>query len=136
MKEGEALPVVEKLITQNGINRYAAASGDFNPIHVDHEFARTSQFRSTIAHGMMIAATISEMMTLSFGSPWRETGTMKIRFRLPVYPEDIITTTGEVDKITELKNHRQFHCSVNIVNQDGKTVISGNTSVTVPDKNS
>ena len=133
MKE---LTQVTKTVDRKHIGLYAEASGDFNPIHVDKNFGKASPYEDNIAHGMMIAATISEMMTLSFGSPWRETGTMKIRFRLPVYPEDIITTTGEVDKITELKNHRQFHCSVNIVNQDGKTVISGNTSVTVPDKNS
>ena len=132
MKE---LTQVKKTVDRKHIGLYAKASGDFNPIHVDENFGKDSPFENNIAHGMMIAATISEMMTLSFGSPWRETGTMKIRFRLPVYPGDIITTTGGVDKITELKNHRQFHCSVDIVNQDGKTVISGNTSVTVPNNN-
>lgn len=132
----EELTQVTKTVDRKHIGLYAKASGDFNPIHVDDNFGKASPFEGNIAHGMMIAATISEMMTLSFGSSWRETGAMKIRFKLPVYPGDIITTAGEVNKISELKNHRQFHCSVNVVNQDGKTVISGNASVIVPDNNS
>ena len=132
----EELTQVIKTVDRKHIGLYAKASGDFNPIHVDENFGKDSPFGDNIAHGMMIAATISEMMTLSFGSPWRESGKMKIRFRLPVYPEDIITTTGTVDKITELENDRKFQCSVEIVNQDGETVISGNTSVTVPNNNS
>ena len=39
MRDGDALPTVEKLVDQAGIERYAAASGDFNPIHIDREFA-------------------------------------------------------------------------------------------------
>ncbi len=47
---GDQLPKIEKLVTQAQIGRYARASGDFNPIHVDHDFAAKSQFGGTIAH--------------------------------------------------------------------------------------
>ena len=68
MEAGDALPSLKRPITQELINKYAEASGDFNPIHVDHEFAASSQFGRTIAHGMLVTASISEMMTLAFGS--------------------------------------------------------------------
>ena len=62
MREGDAIPTVERLITQDGIERYAEASGDFNPIHVDPDFAAKSQFGRTIAHGMMVAATLNRTL--------------------------------------------------------------------------
>ena len=91
MREGDDLPTIERLVTQGQIERYAEASGDFNPIHVDKDYAAKSQFGSTIAHGMMIAASISEMMTLAFKEDWLNRGRLKIRFRAPVFPGDTVT---------------------------------------------
>ena len=71
-QKGDSLPTIEKVVTQDQIEKYAHASGDFNPIHIDHEFAATTQFGGTIAHGMMVAATISEMMAAAFGRNWPE----------------------------------------------------------------
>ena len=62
LREGDALPAVEREIDQTRIELYAEASGDFNPIHVDREYAAGTQFGSTIAHGMMVAAIVSEAM--------------------------------------------------------------------------
>ena len=59
-------PVVKE-ITQEMINEYADAIGDHNPIHVDPEFAKTTPFSGTIAHGMLVAASISELMAREFG---------------------------------------------------------------------
>ena len=101
MEQGDPLPTVQRLITQDGIERYAEASGDFNPIHVDREFAATSQFGGTIAHGMSIAATVSEMMTEAFSVRWHETGRLKLRFRGPVYPGDTVTAFGEVKRVRQ-----------------------------------
>ena len=71
MRKGDSLPTIEKVVTQVQIEKYARASGDFNPIHVDREFAESSRFGGTIAHGMMVAATISEMMAAAFGGTGR-----------------------------------------------------------------
>ena len=85
MIKGEYLPTIEKVVTQLMINQYAEASGDFNPIHVNEEYAKKSRFGSTIAHGMMIAASISELMTMIFNQAWLNGGRLKIRFRAPVF---------------------------------------------------
>ena len=131
MREGDALPTVEKRVTQARIEKYAAASGDFNPLHVDHEFAATSQFGGTIAHGMLIAASISEMMTAAFGEGWLHGGRLKIRFRAPVYPGDTITAFGQVKGITERNGARQVTCSVGVRKQSGDAAITGDATLTI-----
>ena len=129
--EGDALPAVEKLVTQGQIEEYARASGDHNPIHVDHAFAAEAQFGRTIAHGMLIAASISEMMTTAFQRDWLSGGRLKIRFRAPVYPGDKATTFGQVKSVTERDGTREVACSVGVRNQDGETVITGDASVAI-----
>ena len=131
MKEGQVLPAVEKLVTQEGIERYAAASGDFNPIHVDHEFAATSQFGGTIAHGMMIAASISEMMTVAFDEDWARSGRLKIRFRAPVYPGDAVSTFGRVTGVRVRDGATEVRCSVGVRKQSGEDAITGDATVVV-----
>ena len=131
MEQGNFLPTVERLITQEQIERYAQASGDFNPIHVDEQFAATSQFGGTISHGMKIAAILSEMMTEAFSTDWFETGWIKLRFRAPVYPGDTVTTFGEIKKIRQGDGFRKLACTVGVHKQNGETAITGHATVTV-----
>ena len=131
MNVGDRLPVVEKGVTQEHVERYARASGDFNPIHMDPEFAAGSQFGTRIAHGMMVAAAISEMMTSAFGGAWLNTGRMKIRFRSPVYPGDRITALGRVKSVRETGCGSEVACAVEIARGSGEVAITGDAIVTV-----
>ncbi len=132
MNVGDRLPRVERLIDQDRVERYARASGDFNPVHVDHEFAKNSQFGRTIAHGMLIAASISEIMTTAFNIDWLRSGRMKLRFRAPVYPGDTIVAQGEIKDIREEDGKREAICSVDVRKQGGELVISGEATVSLP----
>lgn len=78
---GDELPPLRKAITQEGIARYAVASGDHNPLHTDPDFAAMTQFGGTVAHGMLVLAYLSEMLTRAFGERWVAGGRMKARFR-------------------------------------------------------
>ena len=129
MNEGDALPTVEKTVDQARIEMYAEASGDFNPIHVDEEFAAQTRFGGTIAHGMMIAAAISEMMSAAFGTDWARSGRMKIRFRAPVKPGQRVTARGSVRSIAETERGRRIVCAVSVDKDDGETAIAGTTEV-------
>ena len=53
---GDNLPSVEKVISQERINRWAELSGDFNLLHVDPAYAANTPFKGTIAHGPMSLA--------------------------------------------------------------------------------
>ena len=130
-EEGRVLPSVKRLVTQERIEQYAATSGDYNPIHVDHEFAARSQFGGTIAHGMMIAATISEMMTLAFPDYWPHSGRLKLRFRAPVYPGEMVEASGRVKSVRDSDNDSIVTCAVEVRKPDGLPAIAGEASVTI-----
>lgn len=124
---GDKLPAITRHITQAQINAYADASGDRNPLHLDEAFARTTQFGGTIAHGMLVLAFLSEMLTGAFGRSWLETGRLKVRFRAPARPGDSIHATGHVTKIEGAR----VTCQVSCTNGAGETLISGEAEVSV-----
>ena len=129
MQTDTALPRVQRTITQEQIERYARASGDYNPIHIDEDFAAKSQFGGRIAHGMLIAASISEMMTAAFKADWLNGGRLKLRFRAPVFPGDTITTSGIVKRVREVDGRQQVTCAVVVRRQDGEAAITGDAVV-------
>ena len=131
MNAGDSLPIVEKLVSQDDVDRYADASGDHNPIHVDPEFAAGSQFGRRIAHGMMIAASISEMMVKAFGQQWHRSGRMKIRFRAPVFPGETIRATGTIKSVRPLENDTKVVCSVQVTKGNDETAITGDVRVRI-----
>jgi 3-hydroxybutyryl-CoA dehydratase len=127
--QGDSLPSVVKKVTQKDINRYAEASGDFNPIHIDKSFAAKTPLGGTIAHGMLILAYVSEMMTGAFGESWVEGGKLSVRFKAPARPGDTITTSGKIDSIEHKEGVAYVNCSVESCNQKGETVITGGAVV-------
>jgi len=131
IKPGDSLPSVVKEVTQKDINRYAEASGDFNPIHIDEAFAAQTPLKGTIAHGMLILAYLSEMMTGAFGDRWLEGGSLSIRFKAAARPGDTITASGKIDSIDSKDEASRVSCSVECSNQQGETVISGGAAVTL-----
>ena len=136
MQQGDALPTIEKTITQPQIERYADAAGDHNPIHLDADFATGAEFGGatldgTIAHGMMILASISEMLTVAFGEDWLSGGRLKVRFRGPVYPGETITAFGNVKKVAELDGASELTCAVGVRKDNGDISISGDAVVCI-----
>jgi 3-hydroxybutyryl-CoA dehydratase len=134
---GLELPGLQKQVIQEEINLYAKASHDFNPIHIDPEFARNTPAGGTIAHGMLVLAYVSRMMTDSFGKNWLDGGRFNIRFKAPARPGDILSIQGKVVKIQQLDQIAVINCEVLCANQKGEAVITGEAIVRIKnDKNS
>jgi 3-hydroxybutyryl-CoA dehydratase len=129
MQKGDSIPPVVKEIGQEKINLYAQASGDFNPIHVNQAFAAQTPLGGTVAHGMLILAYVSEMMTRAFGRGWLEGGKLSVRFKVPARPGDTITATGRINSVDETGVTSYANCSVETHNQRGETVVVGNARV-------
>jgi acyl dehydratase len=135
LNEGARLPEIKRSVTQENINLYAQASHDFNPIHIDEEFARKTPLGGTIAHGMLILAYLSQMMTSAFGRNWLTTGKLNVRFRGPARPGDTITVSGKVRQTEEKDGENLITCDVLCQNQKGESIITGETRVRVKDEN-
>ena len=135
-----AVASVTKQLSQQQVNEYADASDDHNPLHVDEAFAAASPLGGTIAHGMLVLATISEMMAASLGEAWLTNGKLKVRFRAPARPADTVTAsakalTASAKALTasatpqESADGAAYRYAVECRNQDGEVLISGTAQV-------
>ncbi len=124
---GRELPLLSKALTQEKIDGYARASGDFNPIHVDPAFAAATPFGGTIAHGMLLLAYLSEMLTTAFGRAWLSGGRLKVRFKGVARPGDTLTMRGRVERVQD-EGQRLF-AAVECVNQAGDVLVAGDAEV-------
>ena len=135
-----AVAPVTKQLSQQQVNEYADASDDHNPIHVDEAFAAASPLGGTIAHGMLVLATISEMMAASLGEAWLTNGKLKVRFRAPARTADTVTAsakalTASAKALTasatpqESADGAAYRYVVECRNQDGEVLISGTAQV-------
>ena len=100
MPAPEQLTPISHTVTQAQLAKYADASGDHNPLHLDEAFAAGTPYGRTIAHGMLVLAYVSETMAKQFGRTWLCEGKLKARFRAPVFPGDTVTTTGTLKSAT------------------------------------
>ena len=135
LSEGMNLPELKRVVRQENINLYAEASRDFNPIHVDEDFARKTPLGGTIAHGMLILAYVSQMMTNAFGQNWLSNGKLNVRFKAPARPGDNLTVSGKIRKLESSKDQTLIRCDVLCANQQGEPVIVGETQVMVRNAN-
>jgi 3-hydroxybutyryl-CoA dehydratase len=118
-----------KHVTQQDINLYAEASGDFNPIHIDEAFAAQTPLGGTIAHGMLILAYASEMITGAFGKLWLDGGRLSIRFKAAARPGDTVTASGTIDSVEEKDGVPYASCSLECRNQKDEVIITGGAVV-------
>ncbi len=131
LNEGMSLPEIKKSVIQENINLYAEASQDFNPIHIDEEFAKKTPLGGTIPHGMLILAYVSQMMTAAFGRSWLAGGKLNVRFRNPARPGDTITVSGKILKVERKEGQTLIKCDVLCHNQNGESVITGEANLRV-----
>jgi 3-hydroxybutyryl-CoA dehydratase len=116
---------VTRALTQDMLQRYADASGDHNPIHIDEAFARTTPMGGTIAHGMLVLSFISEMMAGAFGERWLASGSLDVRFRAPARPGDTVTARAT----PQAPKDGRMRFAVEVVSQTGEVLISGTAEV-------
>ena len=131
LKVGLSFPEAYKDIVQKDINLYAKASRDFNPIHIDEDFAKKTPLGGTIAHGMLILAYVSQMMTNAFGKSWLSGGRLNVRFKAPARPGDIIKVQGKINKIQNEGEQNLISCEVLCSNQKDEAVITGEAMVRI-----
>ena len=131
VKEGQAIPpfVVEKL-TRTDLVKYAGASGDFNPIHHDEDFAKAAGNPTVFGHGMLTAGFVARCITDFVGV--ENLRRYKVRFATRVWPGDTITCSGKVTRRYEEGGEHRIDGEVAATNQKGETAVAGSFTAAVP----
>tara|TARA_B100000686_G_scaffold48230_1_gene51554 strand:- start:572 stop:952 length:381 start_codon:yes stop_codon:yes gene_type:complete len=117
----------QKLISIVQVARYADASGDHNPLHLDETYAAGTMFGKRIAHGMLILSSIAEIMYEAFPMEWNASGSLNVKFRAPVFLGDEIAASAEL----KLNDGSIIVYSVKVVKQDGLEVITGEATLNI-----
>jgi len=115
-----------KTITEADIVLFASVSGDNNAMHINEEFAQTTQFKGRIAHGMLSASVISAAIAGRLPGPGTIYLSQNLRFKAPVRPGD---TVHAIVTIRELMQEKRRVSLTTICTVGGKVVIDGDALV-------
>ena len=96
LHEGEAIPELRITPDKYLPHRYAGASGDFNPIHIDNEFATAVGLPRNILHGLWTMAQVARAQTEAAGGDPRSLRRLSVQFRGMGVPEEEIVVSGTV----------------------------------------
>ena len=118
-----------KTITEADVFAFAGITGDFNPIHVNLEFAKNSMFGRRVAHGMLTASLVDQTLT-NLGGLGTIHMSQTVKFMAPVCIGDTVMVSSEVTS----KNDEKCRMTVKsvITNQEGKTVLEGEALIMMP----
>ena len=130
LKEGMT-EVFGKTITDADIMMFAGISGDINPIHLNHEFARETMFEGRIVHGMLTASFISTVIGTKLPGPGCIYVNQSLRFRAPVKAGDTVAARVTVKKLIPDKNFAEL---VTVCMIGDIVVIDGDATVMVPSR--
>lgn len=119
-----------KTVTEADAYNYAGVSGDFNPAHINEEYAKETFFKTRIAHGMISAGFISAVLGTKLPGPGTIYLGQDLKFTKPVRFGDTITATCTVEEIIKEKN--RLILTTVCTNQDGEVVIDGKALVLAP----
>jgi acyl dehydratase len=127
VKPGDVFHSPTRTITETDVVMFAGMTGDINPLHVDHEYARNSPFGKPIAHGLL---GLSFVAGLGCFSPWMQTaafmGISDWKFRKPLFVGDTVHVRTEVLAMTAKgRRHGQITWQRSLLNQAGEIVQEG-----------
>lgn len=117
------------VVTDGDVRKFAEVSGDYNPVHLDEDYAKDSRFGRRIAHGLFSASFFSGLFGTKLPGRGCVYAAQNLKFRRPVYIGDTVIATVTVLSVDAIKKRVTFStvCSV-----DGKEVILGDAEIFIP----
>ncbi|UCH21601.1 MAG: MaoC family dehydratase [Deltaproteobacteria bacterium] len=119
-----------KTISESDVYLFAGVTGDFNPAHVDEEYAKDTYFKTRIAHGMLTASFISTVIGTMLPGPGSIYMRQEINFLAPVKIGDTITACAEISE--KIAGKKRVRIKTYCINQEGETVLDGEALVSPP----
>jgi acyl dehydratase len=101
VNEGDQIPELRVTPDKYIPHRYAGASGDFNPIHIDPEFAKNVGLPGSILHGLYSMAQVARAQTEAAGGDPSKLKRLTVQFRGMGFPEQEIVVTGKVREVRD-----------------------------------
>jgi len=120
---------MSKTVTEADIVMFAGVTGDFNPAHIDAEYAAESMFKERIAHGMLSAGFISATIAMKLPGPGSIYLSQSLKFKAPVMIGNTVKTTVTVASINE---KRKIVTLETVCTVAGKEVVVGEASLMKP----
>ncbi len=122
-----------RTVTEADVQQFGAVSGDFNPLHFNEEYAKTTIFRGRIAHGVLSLSYISTVLGTQLPGAGSIFLGATVRFKAPVRIGDTVTAICTVKEINRQRNRVIFDCACKV----GDTVVvECETQVMVPSRKS
>lgn len=121
---------VTRTISESDVYLFAGITGDQNPAHTNEEYAKTTHFKTRIAHGMLSAGLISAVLGMHLPGPGTIYTGQTLKFLAPVHIGDTITATAEI-KSLDLERNRVV-LTTTCTNQEGTVVVTGEATALLP----
>ena len=123
-QENQKMPdFTKKPITKVQLVKYAGASGDFNPLHFDEEYAKKRGLKKLIAHGMLSMGFLSEYVESIFGVG--KIKKLQVNFKSMVFIGEEITCSGKINSLDTEEGREFASCSIEAKNKEGNIVTAG-----------
>jgi len=122
---------ITKTVTERDIQLFAEVTSDTNPVHLNEDYAKTTMFKTRIAHGMLGAGFISAVFGTVMPGPGTIYMSQTLRFKAPVKIGDAVTARCTVTEIDPAKKRVKFDTQCLVA---GKPVIEGEALLMVPSR--
>ncbi|HEY8369179.1 MAG TPA: MaoC family dehydratase [Thermodesulfobacteriota bacterium] len=117
-----------RTLTDADIRKFAEATGDTNPVHLDEAYAKGTVFGGRIAHGLLTAGLVSAVLANRLPGPGTVYLSQTLEFKAPVRPGDTVTAEVEVLEVTGRRARLATRCRL----ADGTLVLAGEAVVRLP----
>ncbi|WP_020180992.1 MaoC family dehydratase [Methylopila sp. M107] len=128
LEVGQQAEIVQE-VTADVVKRFAALTGDTNPIHLDEAYAANTRFGGRIAHGLYTASLISAVLGTKLPGPGAIYLSQTVKFRAPVMIGDTVTAQVEITALDPARQRATFFCTCTV---GEKVVLDGEAQIMVP----
>ena len=119
---------ITRLVDEDAVRKFAEVSGDFNPLHMDEDYARRSPFRGRIVHGALVASFISCVLGNHLPGPGAVFAGMTMRFQRPVRIGDTVIARATVTEVDVRQRRATLACVCEV---DGEVCMEADAEVIV-----
>ncbi len=120
---------MSRIVSEADIVAYAALSGDYNPVHLDPDYAAKTIFKERIAHGILSAGYISALFGMKLPGPGAIYISQTLNFKGPVKIDDRVESLVRLVELLPDKRRARFECLCTVA---GKPVLTGEAILMVP----